>query len=138
MNHTTRTGNKSILAGVLIEKFKRPESVIVQGNAALFIDGFALVAAIGKPEKTKTFGGFVDCYVDDVLRKGSGYQRIDVFFDHYRRHSIKATTRNQHSKNTARPVRRVIEGREVSLPMKWQVFLTLGDNKADLAKFFSD
>ena len=111
MNHTTRTGNKSFLADVLIEKFKRPESVTVQGNAALFIDGFALVAAIGKPEKAKTFGGFADCYVDAVLRKGSGYQRIDVFFDHYRRHSIKATTRSQRSKNTAQPVHRVIKGR---------------------------
>jgi len=48
----------------------------------LFIDGFALVATIGKPEKTKTFGGLAGCYVDAVLRKGSGYQRIDVFFDH--------------------------------------------------------
>ena len=113
-----RTGNKFILADVLIEKFKRPESVTVQGNAALFIDGFTLVAAIGKPEKTKTFGGFADCYVDAVLRKGSGYQRIDVFFAHYCRHAIKATTRSQRSKNTARPARRVIEGREVLLPMK--------------------
>ena len=80
-------------------------------------------------KKTKTFGGFAGCYVDAVLRKGSGYQRIDVFFDHYRRHAIKATTRRQRSKNTARPVRRVIEGREVPLPMKWQAFLALGDNK---------
>ena len=123
-------GNKSILADVLIEKFKHPESVTVQGNAALFIDGFALVAAIGKPEKTKTFGGFADCYVDAVLQKGSGYQRIDVFFDHYRRHAIKAMTRSQRSKNTTRPVRRVIEGREVPLLMKCQAFLELGDNKA--------
>ena len=88
------------------------------------------MAAIGKPEKTKTLGGFADCYVDAVLRKVSGYQRIDAFFDHYRRHAIKATTRSQRSKNTARPVRRVIEGREVPLPMKWQAFLALGDNKA--------
>ena len=53
-----------------------------------------------------------------------------MFFDHYRRHAIKETTRRQCSKNTARPVRRVIEGREVPLPMKWQAFLALGDNKA--------
>jgi len=104
----------------------------------LFFDGFALVAAFGKPEKAKTLDGFADCYVDTVLRKGSEYQRIDVFFDHYRRHSIKATTRSQRSKNTARPVRRGIEGREVPLPMKWEAFLALGDNEADLARFFSD
>ena len=75
-----RTGNKSILADVLIEKFKRPESVTVQGNASLFINGFALVAATEKSEKAKTFGGFADCYLDAVLWKFSGYQRIDVFF----------------------------------------------------------
>ena len=89
-------------------------------------------------KKLKTLGGFADCYVDTVLRKGSGYQRIEVFFDHYRRHSIKATTRSQRSKNTERSVRRGIEGREVPLPMKWQAFLALGDNEADLARFFSD
>ena len=88
MNYTMRTGKKSILADVLIEKFKRPESVTVQGNAPLFIDGFALVAAIGKPEKAKTFGSFADCHVDAVFRKGFGYQRIDVFFYHYHTHSI--------------------------------------------------
>ena len=121
-----------------MKKFKRPDSVTVQGNAALFIDGFALVAAIEKSEKAKTFRGFAGCSLDAVLQKGSGYQRIDVFFDHYRRHSIKATTRSQRSKNTLRPVHRVIEGREVLLPMKWQAFLALRDNKADLAQFLSD
>jgi len=137
MNHTMRTGNKSILADVLIEKFKHPESVTVQGNAALFIDGFALVTDNEKLEKAKTFGSFAGCSLDAVLQKGSGYQRIDMFFNHYRRHSIKATTRRQCSKHTAWPVRRVIEGREVPLPMKWQAFLALGENKADLAQFFS-
>jgi len=130
MNHTMRTGNKSILADVLIERFKRPESVTVQGNAALLIDGFALVAAIEKSEKAKAFGGFAGCSLEALLRKGSGYQRIDVLFDHCRRHAIKATTRSQRSKNTARPVRRVTEGRVVPLLMKWQAFLSLGDNKA--------
>jgi len=51
MSHTMRTGNKSILADVLTENGKRLESVTLQGNAALFIDGFGLVEAIGKPEK---------------------------------------------------------------------------------------
>jgi len=122
----------------MTEKVKCLESVTLQGNAALFIDGFTLVAAIGKPEKAKTFGGFADCFVDTVLQKGSGYQRIDVLFDRYRKHSIEATTRRRRSKNTARPARRVIEGREVPLPMRWPAFLALGDNKADLAPFLSD
>ena len=90
-----RTGNKSILADVLTEKVRRPESVTLQVNVGLFIDGFGLVAATGKPEKAKTCSGFTDCYVDAVCRKCSGLQRIDVFFDHYRRHSIKATIRKK-------------------------------------------
>ena len=44
----------------------------------MIIEGFSLVAAIGKPEKGKSFGSFADCYVGAVLRKDSGYQRIDV------------------------------------------------------------
>ena len=47
-----------------------PESFTLQGNAALFIDGFALVAAIGKLQKAKIFGGFAGCDVNTVLRKG--------------------------------------------------------------------
>ena len=46
-----------------------PESVTFQGNAPLLIDGFALVAALGRLEKAKIFGGFADCYVDNVLPK---------------------------------------------------------------------
>lgn len=136
-NRTMRTGNKSILADVLTENVKWPQFVTLQGNSALLIDCFALVAATGKPEKEETFGDYADCYLDAVLWKGSGYQRIDVLFDRYRRHSIKATTRGRRSKNTARPVRRIIEGRHVPLPMRWQAFLSLG-NKGDLARFLSD
>ena len=59
-------------------------------------------------------------------------------FDRFGRHSIKATTRTRHTKNTVRPVLRVIERGKVPLPMKWQAFLALGDDKADLARFCSD
>ena len=34
-------------------------------------------------------------------------------------------------------MRRVIEGKEVPLPVKCQAFLALGDNRADLARFLS-
>ena len=138
INGTMRTGNKSILVDVLTENIKCPESITLKGRSALLIDGFALVAALGKPHEAKTFGDFADCYVNAVLRKSSKYQRVDVLFDRYRKHSIKATTRSRRSKGNARPVRRVIEGREVPLPIKWQAFLALGENKSDLARFLSD
>ena len=138
INGTIRTGNKSILVDVLTENIKCPESITLEGRSALLIDGFALVAALGKPHEAKTFGDFADCYVNAVLRKSSKYQRVDVLFDRYRKHSIKATTRSRRSKGSARPVCRVIEGREVPLPIKWQAFLALGENKSDLAQFLSD
>lgn len=80
----------------------------------------------------RTFGDFADCYVEVVLGKGALYKRYDVLFDRYRKHSIKATIRLRCSKKTTHPV-----GREVPLPIKWQAFLWLGENKADLARFLS-
>ena len=80
---TMRTGNKSILVDVLTENIKCPESITLEGRSALLIDGFALVAALGKPHEAKTFGDFADCYVNAVLQKSSKYQRVDVLFDRY-------------------------------------------------------
>ena len=36
------------------------------------------------------------------------------------------------------PIRRVVEGRNVPLPKNWPNFLSLADNKADLAHFLSE
>ena len=100
-NQTMRTGNKATLADVLTEKVKCPESITLQGHAALFIDGFALVSAVGKPVRAKTFGEFADCYLDAVLRKASGYKRIDVLFDRYRMHSTKAKQEPTHQEHNS-------------------------------------
>ena len=72
-----------------------------------------------------------------VLKAGSQYHRIDVVFDRYRDETIKGTTRTRRSK-TARPIRRLVEGRDVSLPKNWSNCLSLADNKADLAHFLSE
>ncbi len=125
MNHTNRVGNKPILADVLTEKVKCLESVTRQIKGALFFDGFALVVAIGKPEIQTAFGGFAECYVNIVLRKGPRYKRIDVLLDG--RHSIKATTRSRRSENTVRPVSRVTEVSEDVLE---------ADTIASVEKFF--
>src|SRR3989442_774798 len=36
------------------------------------------------------------------------------------------------------PIRRIVEGRQVPLPKNWSNFLSLADNKADLAHFMSE
>ena len=70
-------------------------------------------------------------------KAGSEYHRIDVAFDRYRDETSKGTTRTRRSK-TARPIRRLVEGRDVPLPKNWSDFLSLADNKADLAHLLSE
>ncbi len=136
-NQTLRSGNKSVLAEVLTKEVICPAAVTLEGDSTLVIDGFALVAAIGKPEKAKTFGDFSDVFVSTTLIKGAAYKRVDIVFDRYREKSIKTSTRTRRSRNV-RAMRRVIEGPLVPLPSNWQAFLVLGDNKADLARFLSE
>ena len=72
-----------------------------------------------------------------VLKESSEYHIIDVVFDRYRDETIKGATRTRRSK-TARPITRLVEGRDVPLPKNWSNFLSLADNKADLAHSLSE
>ena len=72
-----------------------------------------------------------------VLVAGSEYHRIDVVVDRYRDETIKDTTRTRRSK-AARTIRRRIDDRDVPLKRNWSNFLSLADNKADLAHFWSE
>ena len=103
----------------------------------LIIDGQALVVALGKPANAQTFGDLADTYVCKVLKSGANYQWIDIVFDRYREETIKSTTRTRHTKS-ARPIRQLVEGRDVPLPKNWTNFLSLPENKADLADFLSE
>lgn len=137
MNGSLRTGNKSVLADKLTEDIVCPEAIEVHNlSSCLIIDGQALVVALGKPEKAVTFGDLADTYVRAVLKAGSNYQRIDVVFDRYREETIKGATRTRRTK-AARPIRRLVENRDVPLPKNWTNFLSLPDNKVDLAHFLS-
>lgn len=137
MNGTLRTGNKSVLADRLTEDIVCPEEIEDDSSSCLIIDGQALVVALGKPDNAVTFGDLADAYVRSVLKAGSRYQRVDVLFDRYREETIKGATRTRRTK-AARPIRRLVEGRGVPLPKNWTNFLSLADNKVDLAHFLSE
>ena len=85
-----------------------------------------------KTQGMKSFGDYADEFVKTVLRKGSNCCRIDIVFDRYRDHSIKSGTRKRRTKGFL-PVRRVIENRVVPLPSNFGNFLSLPENKKDLA-----
>ena len=138
MNGTLRTGNKSVLAEKLTEDIVCPEAIELHDSSSyLIIDGQALVVALGKPDNAVTFGDLADIYVRAVLKAGSKYQRVDIVFDRYREETIKSPTRTRRTK-AARPIRRLVEGRDVPLPKNWTNFLSLPDNKADLAHLLSE
>ena len=138
MNGTLRTGNKSELANIVTEDIDCPETIQLHATSSfLIIDGQALVVALGKPDAAVTFGDLADTYVKTVLKAGSEYHRNYVVFDRYRDETIKGTTRTRRSK-TARPIRRLVEGRDVPLPKNWSNVLSLADNKADLAHLLSE
>ena len=67
-----------------------------------------------------------------MLAAGSEYLRIDVVVDRYRDETIKGKTRTRLSK-AALTIRRLVEGHDVPLPKHCSNFLSLADNKADLA-----
>ena len=133
-NGKLRTGQKAALADVGIEC---PSAIDLKGSACLLIDGMALVAAVGKPADAQTFGDYADRFQNAVLVAGLRYQQIHVLFDRYEKSSIKAGTRERRTR-TIRPVRRVIENKNVPLPNSWSNFLALPENKANLAKFLSE
>jgi hypothetical protein len=139
MNGSLRTGSKAILAQVLTETIPCPpeiEATELGDESTLIIDGQALVIAIGKPKEAATFGDLADVFVRAVLQGGASFHRVDVLFDRYYEASIKGRTRERRGQGS-RAIRRLIEGRDVPLPSKWESFMAHPDNKADLARFIS-
>ena len=139
MNGSLLTGNKSLLADVLTQDVSTPARVTLSGTTSLVIDDQALVMALGKPPGVTTFGEYADVFMKSVFDIGVGFDRIDVTksFGRYQQDSIKAGTRMERT-HGIHPVRRVIENESVPLPDKWSNFLSLGENKANLAEFLSE
>ena len=137
MNGDLRSGNKAILGDVLTEGIDCPDKISLHATSScLIIDGQALIVALGKPSDAVTYGDLADNYVKTVLKMGSKFKRIDIVLDRYREKSIKASTRTRRCKS-ARPIRRIVEDRDVSLPNHWSNFLSLSENKSDLTHFLS-
>ena len=62
---------------------------------------------------------------------------MDVVFDTYVKQSIKSATRAKKGIKK-RPVRKIINRGDLSLPQVWANFVALSNNKADLARFLTE
>ncbi|KAG1683504.1 hypothetical protein GQR58_009959 [Nymphon striatum] len=136
-NRALRTGNKAILVDVMTKDIVCPPQVVLDGSSCLVVDGQAAVVALGKPENVDNFGQFGDAFVKHISDAGQHFNRVDVTFDRYHDSSIKEGTRDKRSKTT-RPIRRIIESKDVPVPHKWKNLLALPANKEDLAAFLSN
>ena len=92
--------------------------------------------SLGKPTGTITFGDLADIFVKSVLTAGSKFSCIQVLFDIYYKQSKKSGTRTRRGKKH-KPVRRIVDSRDVPLPSNWNGFLKMAENKANLAKLLS-
>ena len=133
---TLRGGTKSLLVDAMTSNTKCPPNIKLEGTSCLIIDGHALIQAIGRPAGTKTFGELADIFVCSVMQSRFHSGRIDIVFDRYYSTSIKSNTRKKRSKSS-RPIRKVVNDESVPLPINWENFIALVENKADLAWFLS-
>ena len=140
LNGTMNSPSKAEILGILSKNVHIPhvlESRTTTPNTCVMIDGQALVQAIQKPKKCHTF----DDYGAEFTRRALEYvppnvQRLDIVFDTYQKMSIKALTRVKRA-GKQRPIRKIIESGNVPLPKVWSNFISLNENKTDLAGFLS-
>jgi len=123
---------KSELAECL-QNHTAPKSEIPTNIEVIIIDGAAIVNMV-KPGTEKTFANYADQsflpYVKAQLRHA---RRVDIVWDDYIEHSLKATTRC----NRGAGVRRRVAGNN-QLPRNWKEFLRVDANKRELFKFLAE
>ena len=105
----------------------------------VLIDGHGLIQALGKPPGCQTFGDYANVFMNNVTSHFRCHtKRGEVVFDRYTgQQSIKTVTMSKRVWKT-KPVRKVIDGRNVPLPQVWSNFNASDENKADLARFLSE
>ena len=131
---------KSELINVLVDGIPIP-SAIPEANmkTCVMIDGRGLIQALGKPHGCQTFGDYTDIFLNNVTSHFRCHTtRVDVVFYRYTgQQSIKAVTRSKRV-GKKRPIRMVIDGRNVPFPQVWSNFIASDENKADLARFLTE
>jgi hypothetical protein len=136
-----RSCDKAVLSHILVGE--HGTAVIYgpqeQNETCCILDGMAIVQTIGKPKNFRSFGDYADVFSELVLKHFSyDVMRVDLVFDNYKDESIKCMTRKHRAGNECKLIRRVIEGRNVPVPLNWETFINMSENKRDLTSFLSE
>lgn len=130
-----RKTDKASLAHILCDKYEKDALPRTDEKTCMLIDAMAVVQAIGKPANCTTFGELAECFCKSILSHFSGScTRVDVVFDTYRQHTIKAGTRVSRSSGKKK-IRRLIDNPSTKLPSSWHNFISMEDNKVNLTHF---
>ena len=116
----------------------------VEGCDAVIHDGNAVVHTMGEPARTdKTFQDMSSKFQAKILNitseelNSSNCSQIHIVFDKYNMQSIKASTREKRGDTGGTTFLHHV-AQDVALPKKWPSFLSCGQNKAGLARCYTD
>ena len=109
-------------------------------GACILVDGHALIQNLGKPTGCRSFSESADIFSKSIFFYFNlGAARVDVVFDRYfGAESIKSQTKVKRGLRANKTIRKVVSNGLVSLPRVWAQFVSLSENKADLAAFLSE
>ena len=134
MNTTIKAELIAVLTNGVDIPYEVPDA---DTKTCVLIDGHALIQSLGKPNGCQTFGDYADVFVQNVTRDFREHtSRVDVVFDRYiGKSSNKAVTRSK--RVSKKNIGKLIDDQNVPLPLVWSNFISLDENKADLARSLS-
>ena len=136
--------SKSALLGILSTGVEIATAVLSPyvSNAMVgvwvLIDGHALIQNLGKPAGCRALSYYADIFSKSIFSHFSqGAARVEVVFTRwFGAQSIKSQSRVKRGLRAKNPVSKVVSNGLVPLPQVWAQFVSLSENKADLAAFF--
>lgn len=127
---------KSNLGLILQQYGKVLSDVLPEKKSCVVVDAMSIIQQIGKAKDVKTFGEYGTLFYNIISNYFRLYERVDIVFDYYKRNSIKNCTRQKRS-GLYQPKRKIVDGEDVPLPIKWENFIHSWENKHDLTNFLS-
>jgi uncharacterized LabA/DUF88 family protein len=133
-----RASDKSMLAHLLYNEIVTNVLLSTMIKSCCIVDGQAVIQSIGKPSNAKTFNDLARCFFATAVERHikAGMSRVDVMLNCYDGFSIKDDKRTARTK-TKKTIRKIIDDGETHLPSDWSMFISLKDNKANLAQFLA-
>ena len=129
---------KAKLLGAIEEEIDDPDLYPerIDGEKALIIDAMAVLQTVNV--LPNTFGELAMEVLQKIVNMAisSKSKRVDFVADRYPEHSIKNLERDRRSVNGVNIVR--IYGENQRVPRQWKKFMSAGQNKEELMKFFCE